>query len=149
MRLCSVTVIGAALALILMPARARADLFLTMGSASASLLERDPVSMSVESANHNIRLWDIVPEMTSPFFSPLGGGPQTDVGRFDTSDSNYDFIADFIAPQFSYGADEWRDLYRMQGFTDPVPEPSLALLMTGGLFAIAWRSRQISKAARR
>src|ERR1700693_4853312 len=117
MRLCSVTVIGAALALILMPARARADLFLTMGSASASLLERDPVSMSVESANHNIRLWDIVPEMTSPFFSPLGGGPQTDVGRFDTSDSNYDFIADFIAPQFSYGAAAWGGPCPIDGYT--------------------------------
>jgi hypothetical protein len=145
MRLCSVSVISAALALILIPGRARADLFFT-GSASSSLLERDPISMGVDRTQYgNVMLWDILPEMDSPFFSPAGGSVQKDAERFDTSDSNYDCIADFAAPQFSPVADDRRDLHCRQGLTDPVPEPSPALLMGGGLFAIAWRSRQLSQ----
>jgi hypothetical protein len=156
LRRMSILAVGIAVAIVLMPGRAVADLLLDPGSATTGSTVRDPgslgfgqgvsdpLSFTLQSGSTYYfgAIQGANTEIVAPFFSPR-------VSVTQNGTSNYE---NFIVPRFTTlaSASFPLQLYGTQGATGgPTPEPSLALLLACGVLATVWRSRQISKAVKR
>jgi hypothetical protein len=154
---------GIAVAIVLMPGRAVADLLLDPGSATTGSTVRDPgslgfgqgvsdpLSFTLQSGSTYYfgAIQGANTEIVAPFFSPPVSVTQNGLTTLDTGTSNNE---NFIVPRFTTLASVSfpLQLYGTQGATGgPTPEPSLALLLACGVLATVWRSRQISKAVKR
>lgn len=160
LRRMSVLAAGIAVAIILMPGRAVADLRLDTESATTGSTVRDPgspgfgqgvsdpLSFTLRSGS-TYYFGAIQDANVAPSFSPPVSVAQNRLTTLETGTSNYE---NFIVPRFTTLASASFPLllYGTQGAAGgSAPEPSLGFLLACGALATVWRSRRISKAFKR
>jgi hypothetical protein len=109
----------------------------------------DPLSFSLASGSTYYfgAIQDANTALVVPFFNPAFGVTQNGLSALDTGNSNYE---DFLSPGFTSiaGASLPLRLFGTQGSVGPsVPEPSMLLVLVGGLLVVVGRARRSSSQA--